>query len=110
MTFRAIEATPRAIRAVKKADRLPRDLTVTKRNRITSPGSGSSGLGAFPCISTGPLEAGKVPVDVYANGLAEEKTGTADLYIMQIYISSDVPVGTKLIGYETTIANYNDEV
>ena len=71
--------------------------------------SGAGGTGSYPCITTGAYSGGKVPVDVYKNGLDQPKTGTGDLYVMQLHISSDIPIGTKMMGFDTSLVNYNDE-
>ncbi len=72
-------------------------------------GGGAGGTGSYPCITTGAYSGGKVPVDVYKNGLDQPKTGTGDLYVMQLHISSDIPIGTKMMGFDTSLVNYNDE-
>jgi len=108
----SIKSTPRTKTAIRKADRLPRNLLPGSKARPnvqypqTSEGGGT---GAYPCKVTGAPTGGSYPVDVHKNGKTEPKTGTAEIQVLQLHISSIIPTGSWLMGFDTTLANYNDE-
>ena len=71
--------------------------------------SSDSSATSYPCKVTGAPTAGVYPVDVYKDGKTETKTGTGNIQVLQLHISSVIPTGTWLMGFDTTLVNYNDE-
>ena len=63
---------------------------------------------ALMCKITGGPTGGKYTVDIHANGKDQPATGTADLLIEQINIYSTLSTGTWVLGFSSTLVNYND--
>ncbi len=109
MSPRGVLSTPRTVSAIQKADALPRNMIPGPYKRSTPPVSAGAGTEAYPCKITGSPSGGAYPVDVHKDGKTETKTGTGDIQVLQLHISETLPTDTWLMGFDTTLANYNEE-
>lgn len=72
-------------------------------------GGGAGGIGGSACNCAFPVKVtsinsdGDYVVDVYADGKNEASTGTAILEMLQIALGCEVPVGTWLVAFPTTL-------
>jgi len=75
---------------------------------IYGTGSESAVTNSYPCITTGGPTGGAYPVGVYKDGRTLPMTGTGTIQVLQLHISSVIPVGTWLMGFDTTLVNYSE--
>jgi hypothetical protein len=114
---KAIKATASTVTAIQKAAKLRTDVSggaKERRNTVKASNGSSTNIGGdissgYPCKITGAMTGGAWPVAVYKEGKSNPSTGTGKLQVLQLHISSDIPVGTWLMGFDTTLVNYNSE-
>ena len=66
-------------------------------------GGGSGGDKAYMCRVTGGSAQGGYEVDVYANGTESSATESATMFLTDVALDADLPIGTWVIGHKSML-------
>lgn len=75
-----------------------------KNMPTTSNADSTSTPDAYPCIITGGTTQSGYNVTIYANGFDKDSTGTGILQVLDLALSDDVPVGTRIMGHKLSVS------
>ena len=107
----AIAATQRTIGAIRKADKLPRNLTGNgiKRVPVSKTTSNASGTSTLPVKITAKTDYNTYTADVFGDGLDQTATVTgATIRVLSIATTETIPTGTILFASPLAWADLAD--
>ena len=112
MTVRALAGTKRTINAVRKADRLPVNISGNGVKRVSPSrrgGSSASGTSTLPVKITAKTDYNTYTADVFGDGLDQTATVTgATIRVLSIATTETIPTGTILFASPLAWADLAD--